>query len=284
MRDLLLRRRAVHESELMDDPNCDPVALDATYRLFGVINPLVASWRLVYRTQIRPVLRAASTAGRSPTLLDVGCGGGDVARALVRWARRDGLDLAVTAIDPDPRAHAWASAHDKHTGVVYRAHSSAELVAAGEQFDVVVSNHVLHHVSAVELTELLSDTRTLARSLVLHNDLRRSRTAWLLYWVGTLPLLFTRTFARFDGLLSVRRSYRRGELAGVVPRGWRVERRRFFRLLVVFDVQPDSEPGRTSWSQPTCGTSHVSRKTNWEGRLRSLLDQSMAGRWIRSGR
>ena len=37
--DLLLRRRSVGEPELMDDPACDPVALDNTYRLFGVINP-----------------------------------------------------------------------------------------------------------------------------------------------------------------------------------------------------------------------------------------------------
>ena len=37
--DLLLHRRSVGEPELMDDPACDPVALDNTYRLFGVINP-----------------------------------------------------------------------------------------------------------------------------------------------------------------------------------------------------------------------------------------------------
>ena len=33
--DPLLRRRSVGEPELMDDPECDPVALDNTYRLFG---------------------------------------------------------------------------------------------------------------------------------------------------------------------------------------------------------------------------------------------------------
>ena len=282
MKDPLLRRRSTHEPELMDDPNCDPVALNATYRLFGVINPLVTSWRPLYRQWIRPVLRAAAREGRTATLLDVGSGGGDVARSLSRWARRDGLPLAVTAIDPDLRAYAWALAHDNGTGVDYRAQSSAALVAAGERFDVVVSNHVLHHLSPCELTELLTDTSALTRSVAIHNDLRRSRLAWLLYWVGTLPLIRTRTLARFDGLLSIRRSYRRGELADAVPSGWSVRRQRFFRLLAMFPAH--AEPGRTSSSQPSCGTSHVSRKTNWEGRLRSLLDQSMAGRWLRSGR
>lgn len=282
MKDPLLRRRSTHEPELMDDPNCDPIALDATYRMFGVINPLVASWRPVYRRWIRPVLRAAALEGRTATLLDLGCGGGDVARSLSRWARRDGLDVAVTAIDPDLRAHAWALAHDNGAGADYRAQSSGDLVAAGERFDVVVSNHVLHHLSPSELTGLLTDTSALTRSVAVHNDLRRSRVAWLLYWVGTLPLMGARTFVRFDGLLSVRRSYRRDELADAVPSGWSVRKQRFYRLLAVFPAH--AEPGRTSSSQPSCGTSHVSRKTNWEGRLRSLLDQSIAGRWLRSGR
>lgn len=265
----------------MDDPHCDRVALGNTYRLFGVINPLVASWRPIYRNRIRPVVRAAALEGRTSTLLDVGCGGGDVARSLARWATRDGLELRITATDPDPRAHAWAAAHDNDAGIEYRAQSSGDLVAAGERFDVVVSNHVLHHVSAAELAELLTDTAVLARSLCVHNDLRRSRFAWMLYWVATLPLIPTRTFARFDGLLSIRRSYRPDELHGSVPTGWRVARQRYFRLLVVLS---QAEPGRTSSSQPSWKTSHVSRKTNWEGRLRSRLDQSMAGRWVRSGR
>lgn len=292
--DPLLSCRSTGEPELMDDPDCDPVALDNTYRWFGIVNPLVAAWRPVYRWHIRPVLRGAAAEGRVGTMLDVGCGGGDVARALARWAARDGLGVAVTAIDPDPRAHAWASTHDDAAGVGYRAASSTELVAAGERFDVVVSNHVLHHLSAAELTGLLSDSEALARTLAVHNDLRRSRAAWTLYWVATLPLARARTFLRFDGLLSIRRSYRPGELADILPPGWRVLRQRPFRLLALHPVTGDDRlvgereaqavPGRTSSSQPSCGVAHVSRKTNWEGRLRSRLDQSMAGRWVRSGR
>ncbi|MEX3510887.1 methyltransferase [Kocuria sp. WRN011] len=249
MKDPLLRRRSINEAELMDDPSCDPVALNNTYALFGVINPLVASWRPVYRRWIRPALQAAAGEGRTPTLLDVGSGGGDVARVLSRWATRDGIELSVTAIDPDPRAYSWALAHDNGVGVDYRALSSADLVAEGERFDVVVSNHVLHHLSPGELTELLTDTSALTGSVAVHNDLRRSRTAWLLYWVGTLPLIRARTFARFDGLLSVRRSYRRNELIDAVPSGWSVRQQRFFRLLAVFAAH--AEPGRTSSSQPS---------------------------------
>ena len=254
--DLLLCTRTEDEPELMDDPACDPVALDNTYRLFGVINPLVASWRPVYRRYVRPALQAAAREGRPGTVLDVGCGGGDVARALARWAERDGLDAQITGIDPDQRAIRWASAHDRGEGTTYRAAASGALVARGERFDAVVSNHVLHHLTQHEFAQLLADSQRLARTVAVHNDLRRSRAAWLMYWVATLPLVRARTFVRHDGLLSIRRSYAPAELRRRVPAGWQVERQAFYRVLAVHRAesvrQPHmvrpahAEPGRTS--------------------------------------
>src|SRR5690606_26301209 len=97
-----LRVREPHLVELMDDPACDEAALRRTYAGFRVLNPIVAGWRRTYRRLIRPLLSATEER----TLLDVGCGGGDVTRALARWAARDGMRLRVTGIDPDPRAYA----------------------------------------------------------------------------------------------------------------------------------------------------------------------------------
>jgi SAM-dependent methyltransferase len=97
-----LRLRASDAVELMDDPDCDPEILSRTYDYFRYVNAAVSGWRGVYRREIRPLLSTA----RESTLLDIGSGGGDVARALARWAARDGLLLTVTAIDPDARAHA----------------------------------------------------------------------------------------------------------------------------------------------------------------------------------
>src|SRR5690606_12688552 len=84
-----LRRRATHLAEFMDDPDCDRRMLDRTYRRFTYVNAVVSGWRATYRDVIRPLL--SPTEPR--TLLDVGCGGGDLSRALARWARRDGVRL-----------------------------------------------------------------------------------------------------------------------------------------------------------------------------------------------
>lgn len=214
--------------ELMDDPDCDLAALQHTYAQFRVVNRLVAGWSRVYRERIRALLDPA----RMTTLLDIGCGAGDVARALAGWAARDGLRLSVTGVDPDERAYAYACALDPVPGVVFRRATSAELVTQGAEFDVVTSNHVLHHLDPAELSALLSDSGRLARRLVVHNDIARGRAAYAGYAVVSRPF-GRRSFISVDGLRSIRLSYRPAELREVVPAPWRVQPQFPARLLLI---------------------------------------------------
>ncbi len=227
-----LARRDTTSRELMDDPGCDPVRLERTYRQFDAVNRLVSGWRRVYRHRIRPRLDAR----RPTTLLDIGFGGGDISRALARWAARDRLVLTITAIDPDERALRHVRALPP-ADVRFEQASSADLVARGDRYDLVISNHLLHHLDPGELAALLTDSRILARQLVVHNDLARQRLGYGPYAVATLPFA-RRSFLHQDGLLSIRRSYRRAELQAAVPPGWRVEPMLPQRLLLTHEATP----------------------------------------------
>ncbi|WP_253181724.1 methyltransferase domain-containing protein [Curtobacterium sp. UCD-KPL2560] len=225
-----LRTRATDLRELMDDPDCDPQALERTFRRFAVVNALVSGWRAVWRTHVVPAL-PPSGRGR---VLDLGCGGGDLARALVRWAASDGLSIEVVGVDPDERAIASA-ARSTPRGVTFRQQSSADLVAAGERFDLVVSNHVLHHLDDEARAAFLADSAQLATGRSLHSDIRRSRQAYRAYALAS-PLVAVGTFVRVDGLRSIQRSFTVPELQEVLPRGWRAERAAPHRVLAVRDA------------------------------------------------
>jgi 2-polyprenyl-3-methyl-5-hydroxy-6-metoxy-1,4-benzoquinol methylase len=227
-----LARRDTESLELMDDPGCDPDRLERTYRQFTAVNRLVSGWRRLYRRQIRPFLDTR----RPTTLLDIGFGGGDISRALAGWAARDGLLLRTTAIDPDARALRHVR-RLPDAGVRFEQASSAELVARGDRYDLVISNHLLHHLDAGELSAVLADSRALSRRLVIHNDLARGRLGYGLYAAATRPFA-RRSFVHQDGLLSIRRSYRPAELRAAVPPGWRVTPMFPQRLLLTCEKGP----------------------------------------------
>ncbi len=226
MRSLSHRSR---ELERMDDPHVDPALLERTYRQFASVNALVSRWRALYRRRIRPAL----PTDRPATVLDVGSGGGDVARNLADWMRRDGIDAQVTGIDPDARAHAFATARPAD-GVRFERASSADLVAQGRRFDVVVSNHVLHHLDDRALAEVLADSDALTDRLAIHADLERARVPLVAFGIATWPLR-RGSLLHDDGTASIRRSHRADELRALAPEPWRVERLLPYRLLLVLD-------------------------------------------------
>jgi len=230
-----LARREEDRAELMDDPGADLEMLERTYDRFRLVNAVVSNTRAVYRHWIRPRLSATETR----RVLDVGAGAADVPRALLGWARSDGLRMELTAIDPDERAVAWARSRPPVPGLVLRQATSRELADAAERFDVVMSNHVLHHLDGREFGALLADSERLARGggLAVHGDIERSGPGYVAFALGTLPFvpnLLAGTFIRADGLTSIRRSHTAAELAALLPPGWRVRRGFPSRLEVVW--------------------------------------------------
>lgn len=215
----------------MDDPDCDVRQLNRTYRNFRLVNGVVAAWRPVYRHLLRPLL--SPTEPR--TLLDIGSGGGDVSLALARWAARDRLRLRITAIDPDDRAHDYATGRSATPGVTFRRASSSDLVEEGHRFDLVTSNHLLHHLTAEQFDALLSDSEQLCARRAVHNDIERNRLAYAAYTVSTRSL-FPGSFIYEDGRRSIRRSFTRSELEAIAPPGWSVRPQFPYRNLLVFDA------------------------------------------------
>lgn len=222
-----LSKRNERLVELMDDPACDPVKLVRTYAWFARLNPWLGRWRALYRSHIRPIL----PEGRPARILDLGCGGADVLHLIGAMARRDGFSVELTGIDPDERAIQYArrTLGDQDMNLL-PVHSS-RLIEEGRTFDIVLSNHVLHHLNARELQRFLSDSDALAERLVLHNDICRDDLAWLAFQpVGAVA--GWGSFIRTDGLRSIRRAWHPDELRSMLPDGWRAETVPPFRMLL----------------------------------------------------
>jgi len=224
----------------MDDA-CEPEVLENTYRNFAYINRVVSRWHGLYKHYLRPLAaKTLATKTRPLELLDIGFGGGDVIAQISSWAERDGVDIHVHAIDNDQRALEYVTKHLELPNVTFEHAASRDVVARGQTFDVVISNHLLHHLDESSLLALCEDSCRLSRHWVLHNDLERSALAYAGFGMVTAPL-FRRSFIREDGLISIRRSFSQAELAHLAPAGWQVNRRFPYRLLLTYQHSHDAQ-------------------------------------------
>lgn len=234
-----LTHRAAEAHEGIDDPQGDLEKMFRTYDDLTRINVLISGWRRLYVQLVRPYLqRSAAT-----TLLDVGCGGGDITRALVTWANQDGLRLDTTGIDTDARAIEYAQRQKPLAGTRYFHVCSRDLVEAGQQFDLVISNHVLHHFTDRELGGFFSDLEQLVRYEVIVSDLARSRLSYFLFGRVISPFFREDTFIRKDGLTSIERAFTARELRAVLPEGWTYQSQWFDRHVVRYRPPPPQKPG-----------------------------------------
>jgi 2-polyprenyl-3-methyl-5-hydroxy-6-metoxy-1,4-benzoquinol methylase len=194
--------------EWMDLPDSDPRRLERTLRQMEWINRfLTGARRLLERTVLEDIRRRPGPC----TLLDVGCGGADLAL----WLARREPSLRITCVDHDPRATEYASrrcAGAKRIEV--RLGSAAELEALG-RFDYVFANHFLHHQEDELLTPTVAAMMGRARRLLVITDLLRARLPYFLY--SLFAGVFLRgSFAASDGRLSIRRGFRPQELAALL--------------------------------------------------------------------
>ncbi len=140
-------------------------------------------------------------------LLDVACGGGDVALSLERRASRAGISLEVAGCDASPGALAYARARARSEGLKARFFQR-DVTTQGlpEGFDVMVSSLFFHHLEEGAALALLAEMGRKAR-VVLVQDLVRSRAGYWLAW-GTLRAISGSRVARVDGPRSVQAAFR----------------------------------------------------------------------------
>ena len=195
--------------ELMDDPACSTEQLVRTLRQFSVINRLFAR----YRTTIRRHLLAdmLKAPGRSYHLVDLGAGGGDIAAWARRAAAARGLSLRVTAVDADERAVEAATAwYGRNSDITFACMDAFDLETLGE-VDYLFANHFLHHLEHAEAVRLIALAGRAVRRVAVFSDLRRCRFSYYAF-AAVGSLLFHRSFAVTDGLISIRKGFTNTEL------------------------------------------------------------------------
>jgi 2-polyprenyl-3-methyl-5-hydroxy-6-metoxy-1,4-benzoquinol methylase len=207
--------RRLRMLELMDMPGCDEERLLRTVRQFRLINGLVSRYRTLLREHV--LADMAREPGRTHRLVDVGAGGCEIAVWLLREAKRCGIRLEVWAIDADRRIVQFAQErHGAVPGLTIREMDAFDLRQLGET-DYVFSNHFLHHLADDQIVEVLRQAGAITRRVAVFSDLARGYWSYYVFMMGA-GLVLHRSFAWYDGLLSIRKAFKAHELFQLATR------------------------------------------------------------------
>jgi len=219
-------RERARGSEFLDAPDSDPRLTEEGYRFMKLVNRIGGGIRVV-REFLETELKN-QPKDEPVRVLDIGVGGGDIPLAIVRWAHRRGYDLEFTCVDFNAVALEMTQKAIDRSGV-----GGIELVQAdifeyqpARDFDYAISSMTFHHFTDDEIHRLITHLCGFVRRALLINDLHRNLLNYLVCSILVIPL---DREIRHDGLLSILRGFKPGELrkvlreddpAAVVTRSW----------------------------------------------------------------
>ena len=195
--------------EIMDDFSMEGEILRDALDKIASINQLLGGNKVTLQG-VKTLIKNRNL-NKEMTIVDVGCGNGDMLRTLADYAAKHQLVFKLIGID----ANEFTVNHARSLSAGYPniSYDCADIFDASGwgPCDIVLCTLTLHHFKDPEIIKLLNDFKLKSRMGFVINDLHRSALAYRLF--TTLCYAFRlNDMSREDGLVSILRSFKRKDL------------------------------------------------------------------------
>lgn len=148
------------------------------------------------------------------TIVDLGCGHGDILRDVAKFGRKKGYKFKLIGIDANPTAIDYANELSKeYDELSFKTQDIFSNEFKKETYDVVLTTLFLHHFKEPQLVDILENALQKARIGIVVNDLHRHKLAYYLFML--LSIFISNKMIIEDGLTSVLRGFKRVELINI---------------------------------------------------------------------
>jgi SAM-dependent methyltransferase len=199
-------------TEIMDDFNLEGAALEQALLSIARINRFLGGNKLT-ADGVEKIVR--EQPGKVYHITDMGCGNGDMLRALAELARKKNYQFSLTGIDANGFTIDNARSLSKdYPEISYHCADILDPDFETEPCDIILFTLTLHHFTNEEILSLLQKAKVIARSGIVINDLERSRLAYFLF--ALMSSVFRLNYInKTDGRLSILRGFKKPDLVAL---------------------------------------------------------------------
>lgn len=146
------------------------------------------------------------------TILDIGCGDGEMLRRCASFAKSEGYNFELIGVDANKFILKEAEKRSKEfQNISYKKINVFSEEMKGLEFDIGLCTLFLHHFTSSEIIRILNKLISNAKVGVVVNDLHRSLIAFWLFKIFSSFFLQT-NIAKHDGLVSIASGFKLRDL------------------------------------------------------------------------
>ena len=195
--------------EIMDDFSLEGEELRDALDKIAAINKMLGGNSLTL-SGVEKLLKCCKH--KTITIIDIGCGNGDMLRMLATYGRCKGYNFTLIGIDANAFTVQYAETLSVgYEEVYYRCLDVFSEAFDALDYDIALCTLTLHHFSDAEIVGLMRKVVAKARIGVVVNDLNRSKIAYRLFEALCFFFRLNR-MSKEDGLVSIRKGFKKPEL------------------------------------------------------------------------
>lgn len=219
----MIAPKQINQQEYIDSPDV-PLAtrqgllteIDHMNKRLGIYTDFK---RYFSRFFLNKFAQKISASNQKLKILEVGCGNGELAVEMIQYLTAQGINVDYHVVEIDQNILEWAQQNCKGKGAEISTHLATDQylkVFTDQQFDVVISLHVLHHIyPSTVLKDMLAQSLRISKYGIFMADYDRRYGNELISNVICFFLGISRTLHQ-DGITSVRRAYTTGEMMNIL--------------------------------------------------------------------
>lgn len=200
------------EMEIMDDFTMEGVLFRDTLDKLEIINRFLGG-NSVTINGLKKLLKN-QPKNKTITIVDLGCGNGDILRDISKFGRKNNYSFKLIGIDANLAATEYAKELSKeYSELSFKTMDILSEDFKKQSYDVVLCTLFLHHFKNEELISFLKTTTDKATIGVVVNDLHRHKLAYYLFKL--IGFFIKNKMVRQDGLTSVLRAFKKKDLENI---------------------------------------------------------------------